>query len=160
IHQSVWSASARTRRGPDGPCDPRLLAYSAGMPTRLRRAAAITAILVASALAACGTATSGRPTASPAPGATPTRTPPIGGAGGPSTGGPSTGGPGTTQAGDIVLEFAGDVHFTGRTAQLLDDPATAFGPITSVLSNADITMVNLETAITSRGTPQPKTFHF
>ena len=35
---------------------------------------------------------------------------------------------------DITLAFAGDVHFTGRTAALLKDPATAFGPISSVLS--------------------------
>jgi poly-gamma-glutamate synthesis protein (capsule biosynthesis protein) len=34
----------------------------------------------------------------------------------------------------ITLAFAGDVHFTGRTAALLKDPATAFGPISSVLS--------------------------
>jgi poly-gamma-glutamate capsule biosynthesis protein CapA/YwtB (metallophosphatase superfamily) len=61
---------------------------------------------------------------------------------------------------DITLAFAGDVHFTGRTAELLADPATAFGPITSVLRSADFTAVNLETAVTSRGTPQPKTYHF
>jgi poly-gamma-glutamate capsule biosynthesis protein CapA/YwtB (metallophosphatase superfamily) len=52
------------------------------------------------------------------------------------------------------------VHFTGRTAPLLRDPATAFGPIASVLAAADLTMVNLETAVTERGTEQPKEFHF
>jgi poly-gamma-glutamate synthesis protein (capsule biosynthesis protein) len=62
--------------------------------------------------------------------------------------------------GTVTLAFAGDVHFTGRTARLLKDPATAFGPITSVLRSADFTAVNLETAVTSRGTPQPKTYHF
>ena len=51
-------------------------------------------------------------------------------------------------------------HFTGRTARLLKDPATAFGPITSVLQSADFTALNLETAVTSRGMPQPKTYHF
>jgi len=61
---------------------------------------------------------------------------------------------------DITLAFAGDVHFAGRTARLLGDPASAFGPITSVLRSADFAAVNLETAITSRGTPQPKTYHF
>ena len=60
----------------------------------------------------------------------------------------------------ITLAFAGDVHFERRTAQLLKDPVTAFGPITSVLKSADFTAVNLETAVTSRGTPQPKTYHF
>ncbi len=61
---------------------------------------------------------------------------------------------------DITLAFAGDVHFTGRTAALLTDPARAFGPISSVLGSADLTMLNLETAVTSRGVPQPKTYHF
>jgi poly-gamma-glutamate synthesis protein (capsule biosynthesis protein) len=61
---------------------------------------------------------------------------------------------------DITLAFAGDVHFTERTAKLLADPATAFGPIASTLSGADVAMVNLETAVTSRGTPEPKQFHF
>jgi len=61
---------------------------------------------------------------------------------------------------DITLAFAGDVHFTGRTAALLADPATAFGPIASVLRSADFTALNLETAVTGRGTPEPKTYHF
>jgi len=63
-------------------------------------------------------------------------------------------------AGGITLAFAGDVNFAGRTRRLLADPATAFGPITGVLRSADFTAVNLETAITSGGTPQPKTYHF
>ncbi len=61
---------------------------------------------------------------------------------------------------DLTLVFAGDVHFMDRTATLLKDPATAFGPIASQLSAADLTIVNLETAITSRGTAEPKTYHF
>ena len=66
----------------------------------------------------------------------------------------------TAQPGPVTLAFAGDVHFTGRTARLLKNPATAFGPITSVLKSADFAAVNLETAVTSRGKPQPKTYHF
>ncbi len=61
---------------------------------------------------------------------------------------------------DITLAFAGDVHFAGRAARLLKDPATTFGPITSVLGSADFTAVNLETPVTRRGQPQPKTYHF
>jgi poly-gamma-glutamate capsule biosynthesis protein CapA/YwtB (metallophosphatase superfamily) len=61
---------------------------------------------------------------------------------------------------EFTLAVAGDVHFTGRTAGLLRDPDTAFGPIASVLGSADLAMVNLETAVTTRGTPEPKTFHF
>jgi poly-gamma-glutamate synthesis protein (capsule biosynthesis protein) len=56
--------------------------------------------------------------------------------------------------------FAGDVHFMDRTAALLKNPSTAFGSITPTLADADLTIVNLETAITSRGTPEPKTYHF
>src|ERR1700747_2528036 len=36
-------------------------------------------------------------------------------------------------AGTVTLAFAGDVHFEGRTRLLLADPATAFGPISTVL---------------------------
>ena len=52
------------------------------------------------------------------------------------------------------------MHFAGRTLSLLADPATAFGPIARTLSAADLAMVNLETAVTRRGTPAPKQFHF
>jgi poly-gamma-glutamate synthesis protein (capsule biosynthesis protein) len=52
------------------------------------------------------------------------------------------------------------VHFTDRTAPLLANPATALGPISATLSKADLTMVNLETAITQRGTPESKQFTF
>jgi poly-gamma-glutamate capsule biosynthesis protein CapA/YwtB (metallophosphatase superfamily) len=62
--------------------------------------------------------------------------------------------------GSVTLAFAGDVNFAARTTRLLGDPATAFGPIASVLRSADFTAVNLETAVTERGTPQPKTYHF
>jgi poly-gamma-glutamate capsule biosynthesis protein CapA/YwtB (metallophosphatase superfamily) len=92
-------------------------------------------------------------------------------------GAPSTPAPATTHAGpndsaavpppsspsgatDLRLVFAGDVHFMERTAALLKNPATAFGPIASTLTDADLTVVNLETAITSRGTAEPKTYHF
>ena len=60
----------------------------------------------------------------------------------------------------ITLDFAGDVHFTERTAKLLADPATAFGPVSDLFKQADFAMVNLETAVTARGTAEPKEFHF
>jgi poly-gamma-glutamate capsule biosynthesis protein CapA/YwtB (metallophosphatase superfamily) len=52
------------------------------------------------------------------------------------------------------------VNFEDRTAILLKDPATAFGPISAVLQQADFAALNLETSVTRRGTPQPKTYHF
>jgi len=61
---------------------------------------------------------------------------------------------------EITLAFGGDVHFAERTLKLLDDPATAIGPASSLLSAADVAMVNLETAVTEGGVPEPKQFHF
>ncbi len=68
--------------------------------------------------------------------------------------------PTPTEPPEITLAFGGDVHFTGRTAALLNNPATAFGPVSSILQAADLSMVNLETAVTARGTPEPKTYLF
>lgn len=59
-----------------------------------------------------------------------------------------------------MLAFAGDVHFIGRTGKLLDHPDTAIGPFAALLLAADLAVVNLETAITTGGTPEPKEFHF
>ncbi|MCM2421588.1 CapA family protein [Streptomyces sp. RKAG293] len=64
--------------------------------------------------------------------------------------------------GTITLAFGGDVHFTERTQPRLVNGMTepAIGPLSKTLAAADFSMVNLETAITTRGTPQPKTYHF
>jgi poly-gamma-glutamate capsule biosynthesis protein CapA/YwtB (metallophosphatase superfamily) len=57
----------------------------------------------------------------------------------------------------VVLAFAGDVHFEGSSARALSGHVgSAFG----VLRSADLAVVNLETAITDRGTAQPKEFTF
>ena len=67
----------------------------------------------------------------------------------------------TRPAGTVTLALAGDVNFSERTAGLLAaDPDTALQQAAQQLSKADIAMVNLETAITTRGTPAPKQFHF
>jgi hypothetical protein len=65
-----------------------------------------------------------------------------------------------------VLAFGGDVNFpSGSTLgdRLADDPATALGTgVPSLLSGVNLSMVNLETALTN-GTcpdPQPKTYNF
>jgi poly-gamma-glutamate synthesis protein (capsule biosynthesis protein) len=61
----------------------------------------------------------------------------------------------------VTIAFGGDVHFEGAVAtRLARDPASAFGPIAGVLRRADLAVVNLETAITERGTPAPKEFTF
>ena len=56
----------------------------------------------------------------------------------------------------VTLGFAGDVHFQLHLAALLDRPRTALGPIARTLRRPDVTMVNLESAITSGGTRDPK----
>ncbi|MCO6009359.1 CapA family protein [Actinoallomurus purpureus] len=67
---------------------------------------------------------------------------------------------GGAKDGPITVAFAGDVHFNGRLAARLADPATALGPTIPELTRADLAMVNLETAITTRGKKAPKEFTF
>jgi len=63
--------------------------------------------------------------------------------------------------GEFTIAFAGDVHFAERTAdRLAADPSTAFGVAAPGLAAADLTVVNLETAITTGGEPEPKSFTF
>ncbi|GAA0374623.1 capsular polysaccharide biosynthesis protein [Acrocarpospora corrugata] len=55
-----------------------------------------------------------------------------------------------------TIAFGGDVHFEGVLRTRLDaNPRTALGSIAKVLSRADLAMVNLETAVTTGGTPAP-----
>jgi poly-gamma-glutamate synthesis protein (capsule biosynthesis protein) len=57
----------------------------------------------------------------------------------------------------VTIAFGGDVHFEGASRSALSGGLRA---ITPLLSAADVTMVNLETAITDRGTRAPKDFNF
>ena len=67
----------------------------------------------------------------------------------------------TVLPGHLTIAFAGDVHFAERTlTRLQANPATAFGDSAAVLSKADVTMVNLETAIAVGGRPESKSFTF
>ena len=65
---------------------------------------------------------------------------------------PAEGGP----RGTVTLAFAGDMHFELQLAELLDHPRGALGRMTRALADADLTMVNLESAITGRGAPEAK----
>ncbi len=56
----------------------------------------------------------------------------------------------------VTLAFAGDIHFQLHLAALLDDPDASLGPAARALTAADLAMVNLESAITDRGVPDPK----
>jgi poly-gamma-glutamate capsule biosynthesis protein CapA/YwtB (metallophosphatase superfamily) len=63
--------------------------------------------------------------------------------------------------GPVVLAFAGDVHFEGVLAsKLAANPSTVLDPIEPVLGRADLAVVNLETAVTSGGSPTAKAFVF
>jgi poly-gamma-glutamate capsule biosynthesis protein CapA/YwtB (metallophosphatase superfamily) len=119
-------------------------------------AAGVLALALAAGTAGCASPTG--PKAGPRPSRSGTGPASPTSSGG--TASPPTPGDAAADSGRVTLAFAGDVNFANRTARLLRDPATAFGPIASVLRSADFTAVNLETAITNRGTPQPKTYHF
>jgi poly-gamma-glutamate synthesis protein (capsule biosynthesis protein) len=61
----------------------------------------------------------------------------------------------------IRLRFAGDINFTGPlSAALASDPATALAAISPALHDADLSVANLETAVTSRGTAAAKQYAF
>jgi poly-gamma-glutamate capsule biosynthesis protein CapA/YwtB (metallophosphatase superfamily) len=62
--------------------------------------------------------------------------------------------------GTVTLGFAGDVHFEYHLRGYLDGGRRPFGPITDSLETPDLMMVNLETALTNRGAPEPKQFTF
>ena len=57
------------------------------------------------------------------------------------------------------MAFAGDVHFEDYVAPLARDPH-GLDELQSSLGAADLAMVNLETALTERGTKIGKEFHF
>ncbi|GLU47243.1 CapA family protein [Nocardiopsis ansamitocini] len=61
-----------------------------------------------------------------------------------------------------TVAIGGDVMFEGMLRQRLDaDPAGALGPVAEVFKEADVSMVNLETAVTDGGTQAPgKEFAF
>lgn len=61
--------------------------------------------------------------------------------------------------GTLTMAFAGDVHFEDYLAPLARDPH-GLDELQSSLGAADLAMVNLETAITERGTKIGKEFHF
>ncbi len=61
----------------------------------------------------------------------------------------------------VTFMFAGDSQFEGAVAsRLAADPNAVLLPMAPVFEQADLSMVNLETAITERGTPEPKEFTF
>jgi poly-gamma-glutamate synthesis protein (capsule biosynthesis protein) len=61
----------------------------------------------------------------------------------------------------VILAFAGDVHFEDQiAAELRSGPNLVLSSIGPVLRRADLSVVNLETAVTTRGAPAAKEFTF
>lgn len=151
------SPGSRVRRWVAGALAAGVLLGACGGPTPLEE-------LQASSLA--GSATASDPAPNPTSGSVPaTVSAPETGAGEPDSR-PTTAvdpaiPPSVTPAGHVTINFAGDVNFSERTAdRLAADPATAFGAAAPGLAAADLTVVNLETAITTGGVPEPKSFTF
>jgi poly-gamma-glutamate synthesis protein (capsule biosynthesis protein) len=61
----------------------------------------------------------------------------------------------------VTFAFAGDTHFEGALSnKLAADPSSVLAPIAPVLGAADLTVANLETAVTEGGAPAAKEFTF
>ena len=61
----------------------------------------------------------------------------------------------------VTFAFGGDVHFESPIRERLTaSPRSVLAPVEPVLGRADVAMVNLETAVTERGTPQSKAYTF
>jgi len=61
----------------------------------------------------------------------------------------------------VTLAFGGDIHFESPIRErLAADPASVLAPIASVLRRADVAVVNLETAVTDRGSRVAKEYTF
>jgi poly-gamma-glutamate capsule biosynthesis protein CapA/YwtB (metallophosphatase superfamily) len=126
-------------------------------PDHRRRLLALAAVLSLALLAGC----SDRSEPSAATGTATQATEPATTATPPTSRPPVANGPRQPTGSPVTLAFGGDVHFEGVIAsRLARDPATAVGPIASVLRQADLAMVNLETAVTTRGSPAGKEFNF
>jgi hypothetical protein len=61
----------------------------------------------------------------------------------------------------VTIAFGGDTHFEGNLAsRLASNPNGMFAPIAPTLAGTDVAMVNLETAIATGGSPDPKNYNF
>ncbi len=78
----------------------------------------------------------------------------------PRSGAAPVAGPGLGSGKPVTFAFAGDVNFEANPGVVLrEDPAALFTGVAPALE-ADVTMVNLETAVSDRGEPVPKTYNF
>ena len=59
-------------------------------------------------------------------------------------------------SGVVTLAIGGDVHFEAGVRTLLDRPRATLGPVSAVLREADVAIVNLESALATRASPTRK----
>ena len=84
----------------------------------------------------------------------------VDGAGLPRSGGAPAPQPGRGSGRAVTVAFGGDVNFEGTPRTVLaEDPGALLAGVADAL-DADITMLNLETNITERGTASDKQFNF
>lgn len=88
-------------------------------------------------------------------------TSPGGDSAGAATGAPASGaqdasGASEEELGSLTLAFAGDVHFEGGVADVPGQDGSTLGQLSRSLRSADLAMVNLESALTTRGVPARK----
>ncbi len=122
-------------------------------PGRRHRAGTAAFVLASMMLTACSQAGSVTPTA-----ARPTTADPVATGPTPPPSSPaSTPAPSPKTGAPVKISFGGDVHFAGASAAGLSGN---LGTAVDRLADADISVVNLETAVTTRGTPAPKEFTF
>ncbi len=120
--------------------------------TTSRRPGLLPGLAVVLALAGCtpdvesrrDEATPPQTTTTPTPTSPPTPTPAT-----------EAGNPAPRSSRTVTLAFAGDVHFEGGVGQLLEDGAD-LGPMADALRSADVAVVNLESALTTGGSPAAK----
>ncbi len=61
----------------------------------------------------------------------------------------------------VTIGFGGDSHFeAGLRSRLASEGGAMLEPLVPLFAGADLTVVNLETSITERGSPQPKEYTF
>ena len=114
------------------------------------RRAGLLALLVTLVLSGCQLEAApepGEPVAPPASRPDPEPRAPAAGSG------PSAAG---TKGRAVTLAFAGDIHFEGGVAALLERRNSTLGPMRAALRSADVAVVNLESALTSGGAPTEK----
>lgn len=128
-----------------------------GLASRL---AATTVVAAAALVSACSGVDAERRDPAPTPGSrvsSSTVTPSTSAS--PGTAATTTTSSTTGDPSTLTLAFGGDVHFEDYLRPLASDPQ-GLAALQRSLGSADLAMVNLETALTTRGEPIGKEFHF